>query len=107
MAKDIEQHKDKGLCDRVAAVLAGKKGKVVFPNDNLVRDKLLLRDSYKFPHIKYVLEQVERKQGKEIVSFDELTIEHIMPQTFNAKWKIDLGKKAVEIHEKRFDWTCV
>ena len=100
MVKDIEQYKDKALCDRVAAVLAGKKGKVVFPNDNLVRDKLSLRDSYKFPHIKYILEQVERKQGKEVVSFDELTIEHIMPQTLNAKWKIDLGKKAVEIHEK-------
>lgn len=60
----------------------------------------MLRDSYKFPHIKYILEQVERKQGKEVVSFDELTIKHIMPQTLNTKWKIDLGKKAVEIHEK-------
>ena len=84
MVKDIEQDKDKELCDRVAAVLAGKKGKVVFPNDNLVRDKLSLRDSYKFPHIKYVLEQVERKKGKEVVSFDELTIEHIMPQTLKT-----------------------
>lgn len=100
MAKDIEQYKDKLLCDRIAAVLAGKKGKVAFPSDDLVKDKLLLRDSYKFPHIKYVLEQVEYKQGKEVVSFDELTIEHIMPQTLTAKWKIDLGKKAAEIYEK-------
>ena len=67
MVKDIEQYKDKDLCDRVAAVLAGKKGKVVFPNDNLVRDKLSLRDSYKFPHIKYILEQVERNQDRKSV----------------------------------------
>ncbi len=100
MVKDIEQYKDKVLCDRVAAVLAGKKGKVVFPNNILVRDKLLLRNSYKFSHIKYVLEQIECRQGKEVVSFDELTIEHIMPQTFTTKWKIDLGKKASEIYEK-------
>ena len=66
----------------------------------MVRDKLLLRDSYKFPHIKYVLEQVEFRQGKEVVSFDELTIEHIMPQTLTANLKIDLGKKAKEISEK-------
>lgn len=100
MAKDVEQYKDKVLCERVAAVLASKKGKVAFPNDSLVRDKLLLRDSYKFPHIKYILERVECRQGKKVVSFDELTIEHIMPQTLTAKWKIDLGKKATEIYEK-------
>lgn len=85
MAKEIERYDDKVLCDRVVAVLAGKKGKAVFPDDALVRDKLLLRNCYKFQHIKYVLEQVERKQGKEIVAFDELTIEHIMPQTLTAK----------------------
>lgn len=34
------------------------------------------------------------------LAFDELTIEHIMPQTLTAKWKIDLGKKATEIYEK-------
>lgn len=100
MAKDIEKYEEGVLCDKVARVLAGKKGKVIFPNDLLLREKLLNRNSYKFPHIKFVLEQVERKQGKEIVDFEEVTIEHIMPQTLDAKWKIDLGKKAVEVHEK-------
>lgn len=100
MAKDIERYTDESLCDKVAKVLAGKKGKAIFPNDSLVKEKLLTRNSYKFPHIKYVLEQVERKQGREVVEFDTLTIEHIMPQTLNTKWKLDLGKKAVEIHEK-------
>ena len=100
MSKDIERYDDKELCEKVALVLAGKKGKVIFPDDELLKDKVLLRNSYKFPHIKYVLEQVERRQGKEVVAFDELTIEHIMPQTLTAKWKIDLGKKATEIYEK-------
>lgn len=101
MAKDVERHCTVDtLCDKVALVLAGKKGKVIFLNDNLLKEKLFSRDSYKFPHIKYVLEQVERKQGKEIIEFENVTIEHIMPQTLNAKWKLDLGKKANEIHEK-------
>lgn len=93
MAKDIERYADDAMCDKVAKVLAGKKGKVIFPNNSMVKEKLLTRNLYKFPHVKYVLERIERRQGKEIVEFDGLTIEHIMPQTLNAKWKIDLGKK--------------
>lgn len=100
MAKDIGRYDGEDLCDKVALVLAGKKGKAVFPDDILLKEKLMLRNSYKFIHIKYILEQIECKQGKEIVNFDELTIEHIMPQTLTAKWKIDLGKKAAEIYEK-------
>ena len=100
MAKDIERYEEEELCDKVAKVLAGKKGKVIFPSDGLVKEKLLTRNSYKFPHIKYILEQIEKKQSKEVVEFEGLTIEHIMPQTLNTKWKLDLGKKAVEIHEK-------
>ena len=70
---------------------------MIFPNDEMIKNKLLTRDAYKFPHIKYILEQIERKQGKEIVEFEDMTIEHIMPQALTAKWKIDLGKKADEI----------
>lgn len=100
MTKDIERYAEEDLNEKVAMVLASKKGKVIFPDDTVLKDRLMLRNSYKFPHIKYVLEQIERKQGKEVVSFDDLTIEHIMPQTLTAKWKIDLGKKAIEIYEK-------
>lgn len=100
MAKDIGRYDGENLCDKVALVLASKKGKAVFPDDILLKEKLMLRNSYKFIHIKYVLEQIELRQGKEVVAFDELTIEHIMPQSLSAKWKIDLGKKAAEIYEK-------
>lgn len=100
MSNDIKRYHDDTLSDKVTRVLAGKKGKAIFPNDVLLREKLLLRNSYKFLYIKYVLEQIECRQGKEVVSFDKLTIEHIMPQTLTAKWNIDLGKKAAEIYEK-------
>lgn len=104
MAKDMEKYNNMNLCEKVISVLAGKKGKVVFPNDLLLKEKLLSRDCYKIPHIKFVLEKIERKQSKESVEFDDLTIEHIMPQTLTANWKIDLGKKATEIHEKYINY---
>lgn len=100
MSKDISKLTVDSLPDQVAYVLSQKKGKVIFPNDEMIKNKLLTKDAYKFPHIKYILEQIERKQGKEIVGFEDMTIEHIMPQALTAKWKIDLGKKADEIHEK-------
>lgn len=101
LAKDIEKmNEPMKIHEKVIRVLASKKGKVRFPNNKLLEDKVLNRDSYKFPHIKFVLEQIEKRKSKETVDFDSLTIEHIMPQTLSAKWKIDLGKRAQEIHEK-------
>lgn len=46
------------------------------------------------------MEQIERNKSKETVTFDSLILEHIMPQTLTAKWKIDLGKRAQEIYDK-------
>ncbi len=100
MSNDIANYENKMLCDKVALVLAGKRGKAIFPDDVLLRSKVQLLNSYKFSHIKYVLECIECRKGKEVVDFDKLSIEHIMPQTLNAKWKIDLGKKASEVYEK-------
>lgn len=100
MAKDVQNYKNDPTDVRVAKVLAMKKGKMIFPNDSLMKEKLLSRDSYKFPHIKYVLEQIERSKGKEIVDFNATTIEHIMPQTLSNQWKTYLGKKAIDIRDK-------
>jgi len=100
MPKDIEKVDEENLCDKVAVVFASKKGKVIFPDDSLMREKLLSKDCYKFPHIKFVLEQIESSKGKEVVDFEKLTIEHIMPQTLTTQWKSDLGKEALEIYDK-------
>ena len=100
MAKDVERYPGMSLSEKVVCVLSVKKGKVIFPNDNILREHMMTRNVYKFPHIKFVLEQIERSKSKETVLFDSLTIEHIMPQTLTAKWKIDLGKRAQEIYDK-------
>lgn len=100
MAKDVERFSGMALSEKVICVLSGKKGKVIFPNDNILKEHMMTRNAYKFPHIKFVLEQIERNKSKETVAFDSLTIEHIMPQTLTAKWKIDLGKRAQETYDK-------
>ena len=74
MVKDLEEIKKLKLCDKVSSVLVAKRGKAIFPNNDFLRERLLNKDSYKFPHIKYLLEQIERKNGKEIVEFENLTI---------------------------------
>lgn len=100
MAKDVERYSEMSLSEKVVCVLSVKKGKAIFPNDNILKEHMMTRNAYKFPHIKFVLEQIERSKSKETVLFDSLTIEHIMPQTLTAKWKIDLGKRAQEIYDK-------
>lgn len=49
---------------------------------------------------KLVLESLEESfSHKETVSFDNLTIEHIMPQTLSTWWQDHLGEEWQEIHE--------
>lgn len=100
MARDVEKLTSQSLDQKIIMVLAAKKGKTIFPNDLVVKERVLNRDSYKFPHIKFLLERIEKNQSKETVNFDNLSIEHIMPQTLSAKWIVDLGKGAQDIHSK-------
>ena len=105
MASDSDIHHcdSISLCERVAIALSRKQGKVIFPDDDLLKEKLLTRNFSKVPYIKYILEKIECNKGKEIVKFDDLSLEHIMPQTLSPQWRIDLGKKAKEIHDKYLD----
>ena len=49
---------------------------------------------------KLILETLEESFGhKEIVPFDKLTIEHVMPQTLSEWWKNHLGENWAETHE--------
>ena len=71
-----------------------------FPNDNEFRAQLLIKDVYNFRSRNYLLDKLENAGHKEIVSLDDYTIEHIMPQTENlhAAWVADLGEDWKHIH---------
>lgn len=101
LAKDVLKDKYDGLelHQKIGAILLGKKGKVAFPTNNMLKESFVNKDFYTFKQGKYILEEIEKSLSKENIRFEEVTIEHIMPQTLTSKWKVDLGKKYKEIHE--------
>ena len=70
-----------------------------FPSNDELKEKLLTQNIYsKRKILNHVLIKMENKDGKEFVSIDNCTIEHIMPQNLTRDWKIELGPNYEEIH---------
>lgn len=88
------------LLDGVRATLA-QRG---YPSDTEFRNALINGRLYgggeRLPKAKLILESLELSlAGKEQVTTDALTIEHIMPQTPTAWWEENLGEAWRETHE--------
>ncbi len=84
--------KDKYL-DSVAAQFLLLPSYRRFPPDNEFESAIQKRDLYNFRSRSYLLRRFENHNRKEIVSVDEYTIEHILPQNenLNADWRKSLG----------------
>lgn len=93
--------------DSIKSILAGNdsKGNRIFPSDDDFRMDLRDRPIYSYREVcKYVLYKLEqRKNLKEHLDFDNLTIEHIMPQTVesSSSWQNMLGSDWRRIHRSR------
>lgn len=88
------------LLDGVKAILA-QRG---YPSDTEFRNALINGRLYgvgeRLPKAKLILESLERSlAGKEQVTTEPLTIEHIMPQTPTPWWEESLGEDWRETHE--------
>lgn len=88
------------LLDGVRATLA-QRG---YPSDTEFRNALINGRLYgggeRLPKAKLILESLELSlAGKEQVTTDALTIEHIMPQTPTSWWEENLGEAWRETHE--------
>jgi len=74
-----------------------------YPKDIIFRDKLLNTNLYvpnRTDKTRLILESLEESfHHKEKVSFDNLTIEHIMPQTLSEWWKNHLGDDCEKTHK--------
>lgn len=66
-----------------------------FPSDEEFRRALETREIYSLRSRTYLLRRLENHGRKELVSVDEYTIEHILPQNENlsAQWRRDLGEE--------------
>lgn len=84
----------------IQAAFSSKSAQKRFPNDDEFRREFMMRDSYNFRASNYLLRKLENYGHPEepIVNIENLTIEHIMPQTLSPEWKVELGEQWKEIH---------
>ncbi|MBQ7576819.1 MAG: DUF262 domain-containing protein [Synergistaceae bacterium] len=60
------------------------------PSDEKFRDSLLNQDLYSRSSnalCKFILREIENGGSKEVLNFDDMTIEHIMPQNLSPEWR--------------------
>ena len=82
---------------KVATKMASINTNAYFPKNSQFKDEFISRDMYSSPLKKYILYKLENSyQDKEIINIDNLTIEHIMPNTITEEWKNYLNMENVE-----------
>lgn len=73
------------------------------PNDNEIKTSLVTMNFYEGSkqYSKFVLGKIEEHNTKVSVDFrnPKITIEHIMPQTLEDSWKVELGENYKDIHK--------
>jgi len=89
-SKDIYKQIEKGLMNKS------------FPGDEEFRAEFIKCNFYKkgTEFCKYTLKLLETFENKEQIDMENITIEHIMPQTLNSEWRIELGSKFEQIHSE-------
>lgn len=99
--KDLkEKYKEnlyEDLYTKVAKKMASISTNAYFPRDDQFSDSFENRDMYSSPLKKYILYKLENSnQDKEIINIDNLTIEHVMPNTITNEWKKYLDMEDVD-----------
>ena len=73
------------------------------PNDNEIKTSLTTLNFYEGSkqYSKFILGKIEEHNTKVSVDFrnPKITIEHIMPQTLEDSWKVELGENYKDIHK--------
>ena len=72
------------------------------PSDEEFYNSFVTRNVYNFQRCAYLLRKLENFKRKELISINEYTIEHIMPQNENlsSEWRLALGPDWQLIHSK-------
>ena len=96
---------DEPYSEILAYLLLNRRGGGRFPSDIEFREAFQTKDFYAMNKYRGyffdVLEQGSSKDVRDIaggIASNDLTIEHIMPQTLNNQWREDLGADYEEIH---------
>ena len=96
LSKEINKHE---YYNYFVAAMFEKDTYKRFPANDEVQEKLLNQNMYsKRKILKHILIAIENTEGKEFVSSENSTIEHIMPQNLTKEWEKELGSNSEEIH---------
>ncbi|MDR1049572.1 MAG: DUF262 domain-containing HNH endonuclease family protein [Deltaproteobacteria bacterium] len=90
------------VLERVTDFLTSKTGSTLFPRDNDFKTGFITFDVYNAKLAYYTLAKIEHHYNKKehVELTDDITVEHIMPQTLNSVWKADLGRESEKIHSQ-------
>jgi uncharacterized protein with ParB-like and HNH nuclease domain len=105
--KKFEDYDDKYV-EIFKYILSQKRASQRFPNDEEVREKMILKDIYNTnaKNKLHIFDRLENYNNRERVDLQRLlddnllSIEHIMPQTLSIIWKNDLGENFELTHSK-------
>ncbi|MDJ0729813.1 MAG: DUF262 domain-containing protein [Crocosphaera sp.] len=94
--KDIRKENTGNIVQRLYNILNRFENQKRWPKDEEFRKGILKHSIYSqktAERTQFILEKLEKSQGKETVDISNLSVEHIMPQTLSNKWRQTLGEK--------------
>ncbi len=104
LSKDIKKEASwkEIYLDILNFILLEKRVSQRFPSDDEFEAALITKEVYRLQakNRNFLLESLENYSSAYPVNVDELTVEHIMPQTLTKEWKSKLGDNWQELHKK-------
>lgn len=100
---EVKKDNPDDLAEKLRQVLGGYEKTKIWPSDEEFRKGILNTPIYASKgsndRVKLILESLTDSLTKEQVNKQNLTIEHIMPQTLNSQWKSILGANYADVHK--------
>jgi uncharacterized protein with ParB-like and HNH nuclease domain len=104
LARDIKKEKTwkEEYINILNYILLEKRISQRFPNDEEFENALISKEIYRLQakNKNFLLESLENYNSAYPINVDQLTVEHIMPQTLTKEWKDKLGENWQEVHNK-------
>lgn len=100
LGKEADKHKSSEQ-DAVTEYLLTRTGSAIFPRNERLKESVLNEDIYNRNRrlANLILSQIEVHNHKERINFEEVTIEHILPEKLTPGWRVELGDQAFDDHK--------
>ncbi len=104
LSKEIKKEEfwEENYLNILNLILLEKRVSQRFPTNEEFENLLINKEIYRLQakNKNFLLQSLENYKNAYSINVDELTVEHIMPQTLTKEWKIKLGENWQEVHKK-------